>query len=401
MSARGEKLVEKGTIGTSKKVGEKNEYFIYRLIQKNAPITRKNLGKLSPYSIATVSNHVKSLLDSELLVEKEKGMSSGGRKPGLLKINKNKKYIISINFEINQAVINIFNLAFGILARHVVQEFPFATSPKSLSAVVEQLRSLMQEHALKIDDIMGIGLSVPGLVERDRGELIFAPNLGWSQMEIVDYFSKRFSDIEIYLENEAKAAAIAEKEFSYPAVENLVYVSVNEGIGCGIIVGGELIRGVSGNAGEFGHMIITDDGYYCHCGNNGCWETMASENFIVKRWQERSKAKEETLPDKVYEEIRSGDDLALEIAARAGSNLGIGIANIINSLNPQLIVVGGGITRIKDYIKEHVQEKTNKNSLIHIKDETVVEFSSLGKKASNLGMAVITFDASFSSLLKS
>lgn len=392
--------MEKGTIGTSQKIGEKNEYIIYRLIQKNSPVTRKELANFSPYSIATVSNHVKSLLNSELLVEEGKGVSSGGRKPGLLKINKSKNYIISINFEVNQAVIRIFNLSFGIFNKLVLQEFPLATSKDSLEIVAERLKKLFQEFSFRPEDILGIGLSVPGLVERNRGELIFAPNLGWSNIDIVDYFSRHFPDIPIYLENEAKAAAIAEREFSYPAVDNLVYVSVNEGIGCGIIVGGELIRGVSGNAGEYGHMIISDNGYNCHCGSSGCWETMASENFIVKRWREEKEVKTETLPEKVYNEIRSGDELGLKIAARAGVNLGVGIANVINSLNPQLMVIGGGITRIKKYIEDYVRKNALENSLDQLKDEAVIEYSKLGKKASNLGMAVITFEAGFSSLLK-
>ncbi|AZR72182.1 hypothetical protein BBF96_01480 [Anoxybacter fermentans] len=202
------------------------------------------------------------------------------------------------------------------------------------------------------------------------------------------------------LDNEAKAAAIGEKEFFHHNADNLVFVSINEGVGCGIIFDGKLYRGASGNAGEFGHIIIDSNGPQCHCGNNGCWEALASENYIVKRYLELSNFKQELTKDEIYQLGKNGDTNVLNIFKEIGKNIGIGLANIINSLSPELLIIGGGITEIKDYIYADIIEVLKEKALSVSLEKVVVEFSKLGNLATVYGMANLVFEKSINFLIR-
>jgi len=167
----------------------------------------------------------------------------------------------------------------------------------------------------------------------------------------------------------------------------MVFVSINEGIGCGIFFNGELYRGASGNAGEFGHIIIDTNGPVCHCGNKGCWETLASEKFIVNSYFKLPNSNKELTKKEIYQLGKNGDKKVIEIFKEAGRNIGIGLVNIINGLSPKLLVIGGGIVEIKDYIYEEIIKKLEENALSVSYRNVEIKFSKLGSLAAVYGMA--------------
>jgi predicted NBD/HSP70 family sugar kinase len=170
-------------------------------------------------------------------------------------------------------------------------------------------------------------------------------------------------------------------------MDNMVFVSINEGIGCGIFLNGELYRGASGNAGEFGHIIIDTNGPICHCGNIGCWETLASENYIVNRYLKLPNSNKELNKKEVYQLGKNGDKKIIEIFNEAGRNIGIGLVNIINGLSPELLIIGGDVVEIKDYIYGEIV-KILKESALSISYRSVeIKFSKLGSLAAVYGMA--------------
>jgi len=245
---------------------------------------------------------------------------------------------------------------------------------------------MIEEKNLKLDNLLGIGVAVPGLIDKVKGILEFAPNLGWKNVHISKIFKDKY-DLPITLNNEAKAAAIGERESIYPKINNMVFVSINEGIGCGIFINGELYRGASGNAGEFGHIIIDTNGPACHCGNKGCWEAFASESYIVNSYLKLSNSNKELTKKEVYQLGKNGDEKVIEIFNEAGRNIGVGLVNIINGLSPELIVIGGGIVEIKDYIYDEMV-KILKESALSISYRSVkIKFSKLGSLAAVYGMA--------------
>ena len=211
------------------------------------------------------------------------------------------------------------------------------------------------------------------------------------KVAITEFYSQYF-DFPIILENEAKAAVIGEKEFVYPDIKNLVFVSINEGIGCGILLDGKLYTGASGNAGEFGHLIIDSDGPKCHCGNKGCWETLASENYLEK--EVNRYLKEDLRLKDIYKLEFSKDKNLKVIIDKIGSNIGIGLANIINSLSPENIVIGGGIIRAEGYLMKNIKKVVEQNSISISQKHANLRFTELDGLAAVYGLAAQIFNNS-------
>lgn len=385
-------------VGNSQYIRDLNLSGIFKLIHKLGPISRKELAENTGYSAATISNHVKTLIDRGFVIEKEKGHSTGGRKPVYVTVNPERGYIVSIDIEVDSVSIVIFNLTLNIELKREFLLKKEISPDEAMDKIYVELEKMIERKNLEVDNILGAGIAVPGLINKEKGLLEFAPNLGWQQIPIVDKFYERYK-IPIILENEAKAAAIGEREFVYPEADNMVFVSINEGIGCGIIINGELYRGASGNAGEFGHIIIDNDGSICHCGNKGCWETVASENYIMEKGRQL-KGNKKLNKHQIYQLGHNGDQEILKLFSTTAAYIGTGLANIINSLGPKLVIIGGGITDIKDIIKDEIMKVTAERSVSVCYQTADIKFSRLGAKAVAYGLAGYVFDNNLELLRK-
>jgi predicted NBD/HSP70 family sugar kinase len=373
-------------LGNSIVIRKWNLSSIFKTIRKQGPISRIELTEITGCSAGTVSNHVRTLIKKGFVIETKKGISSGGRKPIQLMINPHKAYIFSIEIEVNQIKIVMFDLEIKVVMKSIIPIIYKDDYRKTLEQVFLEMDKMREEKNLKLDNLLGIGVAVPGLIDKEKGILEFAPNLGWKNVYILEIFKDKFN-LPVILDNEAKAAAIGEREFIYPKMDNLVFISINEGIGCGIILHGELYRGASGNAGEFGHIIIDTNGPECHCGNKGCWETLASESYIVNRYLKLSNSNKELTKKEIYQLGKSGDKEVMEIFNETGRNIGIGLVNIVNGLSPELLVIGGGIIEIKDYIYEEIIKKLEESALSVSYRNVEIKFSELAGLAAVYGMA--------------
>jgi predicted NBD/HSP70 family sugar kinase len=380
-------------IVNSKFIKNLNQSSILRLINDYGPISRKELSEKTDYSAATISNHVKTLIKEGFVIEKEKGISSGGRKPVYLTINPNKGYIIGIDIEVSKVRIVMFNLKLKVEKKVEFYLEANKVPKKLMNKIINIIEGIMKERNIVDYDLLGIGVAVPGLVNKKRNLLQFAPNLGWKEEQISAYLNNRFQ-VPIFIENEANAAGMGEKEFYYDKDINMVYVSINEGIGCGLIFDGKLHRGASGNAGEFGHIIIESESErICHCGNKGCWEALASESYIYDSYIKKTGSEIINI-DQAYEQIEENieDKKIMSLLENVGENIGLGLANIINSLSPELVVIGGNILKIKDYLNSSIQKSIKEKALNLNYDKVEVKYSKLGELATVYGLAQIIFN---------
>ena len=373
-------------LGNSIAVRRWNLSNIFKLIRKRGPISRIELTKISGCSAGTASNHVRTLIEKGFVIETKKGISSGGRKPIQLMVNPNKAYIFSIEIEVNKIKMVLFDLELKVVTKNIIPITYKNDYRKNLEEVFFKIDKMMEEKNLELDNLLGIGVAVPGLIDKVKGILEFAPNLGWKDVHISEIFKDKYG-LPVILNNEAKAADIGERESIYPNINNMVFVSINEGIGCGIFFNGGLYRGASGNAGEFGHIIIDTNGPLCTCGNKGCWETLASENFIVNSYLKLPNSNKELTKEEIYQLGKNGDKKIIEIFKEAGRNIGIGLVNIINGLSPELLVIGGGIVEIKEYIYEEIVKKLEESALSVSYRNVEIKFSELGSLAAVYGMA--------------
>jgi glucokinase len=252
---------------------------------------------------------------------------------------------------------------------------------------------------------IGIGIGIAGVLDVDKGLVTSSPNLpGWRNIPIRDTIAAR-SDLPTYIINDASAAALGEYRFGAgKGCDSMLYMTVSTGIGGGIIANGELYTGVDGCAGEFGHMTIVPDGPQCHCGNFGCLEALASGWAIAKEAITRIRNGENSyitevvggrIEDITAEAIaaaaRKNDQLACEIVDKAASYLGIGLANLVNIFNPELIVIGGGLSKMGDMLLRPAR-RIIKERAFKLPAKTVhVVRAHLGGNAGIVGVAEYVF----------
>jgi glucokinase len=233
-----------------------------------------------------------------------------------------------------------------------------------IQSIVDSAHSALGQASRTISEISAIGIGAPGISNPEAGILFTSPNLpGWRNVLLRDIIQNKLGK-KAFLINDANAAALGEFYFGAArGVRNFIYVTLSTGIGGGIVIDGKIYGGAIGAAGEVGHMTIDDKGPICNCGNRGCWETLASGTALAREARHRIKESIRTLileyaegdVEKVTAEVihsaaEQGDSLAKKLISRTGYYVGVGLANLINIFNPELIVIGGGLSNIGDML---------------------------------------------------
>src|SRR5260370_14108946 len=270
-------------VATSETARDINRRIVLNLIRRHQPISRADLARYSGLQRSTVSVIAEQLIKERWITEGGNGHSLRGRRPRFLHLNKERAGIIGINIRPAQTT-----LAFADLdARFLAQE-SFATTQdpkKFVNELIPRIGNLIRTHAEITCE--GIGISLPGRVHLQTERLVFAPNLGWADVDLKTPVEKA-TGLPVELEDAANSCALAEIWFGRHAegVRDLVAVTVSEGIGCGLILNHQLVQGSAGMAGEFGHTTIVEDGLECRCGNRGCWEVYASNSAAVRYYSQ-------------------------------------------------------------------------------------------------------------------
>ncbi len=277
-------------------------------------------------------------------------------------------------------------------------------------AVIKRIIDSIKQVAsrVEISKIAGIGIGAAGACEVATGVITLSPNLtGWHNIPLKDLIQREFN-LPIYLENDATVAALGEHCFGGGVgIANLIYVSVGTGIGGGIIIADQLYHGASGSAGEIGHMTIDIDGPRCPCGNTGCWETLASGTALTREAVKRIEAGASTTilkfaegdPEKVSAQsvflaAQDGDQLAEELILRTGYYLGVGLVNLVNIFNPQLILIGGGLSRMGPLLIEPATKVVRERAYELPARAVRIELARLGADAGALGAVAMVLKSS-------
>jgi predicted NBD/HSP70 family sugar kinase len=348
-------------VATSETARDINSRIMLNLVRKHQPLSRADLMRRSGLQRSTVSVITEQLIAERWLREGEVGQLPRGRRPTFLHLNEDRLGILGINIQPFTTDIALANLS----GHFIVQET--VPTPAGSDLFVTQLSShicrLKEDNPMKICG--EIGVSLPGRVDISSQKLIFAPNLGWQATDLKRQLEKA-TGLSVSMENAANACALSEIWFGkhLEGVRNLVVVTVSEGIGVGMILNGQLVRGTSGLAGEFGHVSIDEDGPKCGCGNRGCWEVFASNSAAVRYYNETERGKDSI---KTFDEIlmlaRQGDPRAWKALERMAEYLGKGIAMLMTGLAPDVIVVVGDVTRVWDRISPIITEVVRQRSI--------------------------------------
>lgn len=250
-----------------------------------------------------------------------------------------------------------------------------AVVDRIVSMIAQVISDVISKHGAKPQDFLGVGIGAPGPLDRQKGVVVVAPNLGWRDFPLRDRIAERIN-LPATLDNDANCATLGEWwRGAAQGGRNVVGLTIGTGIGGGIVLDGRLFHGSSDVAGEIGHTTIDSTGRYCRCGNYGCLEAYASGPAIALRAREALERDEVSMLHKmvdgklelltaatVYEAANHGDALALEVVRDTAKFLGTGVANLLNVLNPDVVVITGGVTRAGDRLFEPLRAEVKRRA---------------------------------------
>jgi predicted NBD/HSP70 family sugar kinase len=326
-------------VATSEVVRDINKRVVLNLIRTRQPLSRADLARLSGLQRSTVSLIVEELVADLWVLEGPTGRLPRGRRPTFLRLN-DDRVIIGIDIRPIQTTVALAD----VNGRFASQELmPTPADPKAaLDKIVVRVQGLIRSCSKK--KVEGIGVSLPGRVERDSGRLVFAPNLKWPECDIRGPLEKA-TGLDVELANAANACVLAAVWFDHIESRNLVVVTVSEGIGAGLLVNGQLARGSSGLAGEFGHVPLDPHGPLCGCGSRGCWEVFGSNRAALRYYLESSAQPEGLTFGDLLNLAEQGDACAVQALETMAHYLGRGMRMIVAGLDPEQILVIGDLTR--------------------------------------------------------
>ncbi|MDT4968015.1 MAG: hypothetical protein QOJ64_2752 [Acidobacteriota bacterium] len=360
-----------------------NQRIVLNYVRDKAPISRAEIARQTAMQRSTVSAIVDALLTEELVEEIGIGRSTGGRCPTLLKLNSSGAAALGIDIAPTRTTVATSNLAGCVLDR---EEFDTdADFDTTIARVIEATCRLLKQSSGKID---GIGVSLPGLVDPSTGRILYVPYFNWCDLDVGRQIASA-TGLNVTIDNDANAAALAELWFGQPEVSearDFIMVFIAEGVGTGIICDRQIYRGREGAGGEFGHMIIGERApVACSCGNFNCWEAFASGRAAIARYVELTgQAKQAGEVDfaRLIDLALSKDEAARAALNETARYLGIGVSNLIIGFSPDVVVIGGAITRawtlVYDMLSETVERSLRRNlQPVHILASTIGDQASL------------------------
>jgi predicted NBD/HSP70 family sugar kinase len=325
---------------SSEVVRDINRRIVLNLIRTRQPISRADLARVSGLQRSTISLIVEQLIQENWVLEGPTGRLPRGRRPTFLRLN-DERVIIGVDIRPVTTTVALADANGKFISQEAMVT---STDPKiALQGLIDCIVRMKKSCRGKM--IEGIGISLPGRFDHTSDRLVFAPNLAWRDVELRSPIVKE-TGLEVELENAANACVLAAVWFDrMEEGRNLVVVTVSEGIGTGILANGQLVRGLNGMAGEFGHVPLDPKGPVCGCGSRGCWEVFASNRAALRYYlEEGSNSSGLSFPD-LLSRAEHGDTRAAKALETMAHYLGRGMRMIVAGLAPERIVVVGDLTR--------------------------------------------------------
>ena len=354
--------------GTSREI---NRQIALNLIRAHQPISRADLARLMSVRRGVASLLVSELLSESLIFEGAVGEAVGrGRRPTFLYIDSRQRCVIGVDIRASRT----FILLTDLMGKQLGVVNSFQTS-KEIDVLTKELARRIKQVLAEFSEVSaceGVGVVVPGMVDPALGRVLHAPTLAWRDVNLRDPLAAVLG-IPVHIENSGKACALAQlwaTRSDVVASGNSVFVSISDGVGVGVVVNGEVMRGRHNTAGEFGHVPLSIDGPRCSCGATGCWEAYISNLATLSRYFGRDlsdgrprEAEETTFTvEDLIARARAGDAKALAAVNSTARYLGLGLASIVNSIDPARIYIGGEITTawnlIEPIVRSALRERT-------------------------------------------
>lgn len=325
---------------SSEVIRDINKRIVLNLIRTRQPISRADLARVSGMQRSTISLIVEELIAGEWVTEGPTGWLPRGRRPTFLGLNQNR-VIIGVDIRPTQTIVALADVN-GRFSSQEIMETP-AHPNEGIERLIESIRRMMKLCEGKM--IEGIGISLPGRYDSGSARLVFAPNLKWADVDLRTPIAAA-TGLDVELDNAANSCVLAAVWFDRLESDgNLVVITVSEGIGAGVLVNGQLARGLRGMAGEFGHVSLDPNGPLCSCGSRGCWEMFGSNRAATRYYMEANPASAPVAFPQLLSLADQGDAQAAMALTKMAHYLGHGMRMIVAGLAPQRIIIIGDLTR--------------------------------------------------------
>jgi predicted NBD/HSP70 family sugar kinase len=384
--------------GTSREI---NRQIALNLVRSTQPISRADLARLMGVRRGAISRLVEDLIRAKQVFEGAKGESKRGRKPRHLYIETRSHCAIAVDVSASRLLVLMTDpLGHPLLE---IQEFPMRSRPQDfVKDLARTLQRLLAEHP-EFGQCVGVGIVVAGLVDIDEGRLRNAPTLGWQDVELRGPLQAAL-ELPVAVENDVKACVLAQLwavRGHAPIDGPVAFVNASDGVGVGIAIDGQLLRGAHNNAGELGHVSLSMDGPLCACGQRGCWEAYVSVRAIIARYRgsdpawPASAVPSDVTVAKIVARAQAGEPQALATLRDTGSYLGRGFATIVKAIEPRRIYVSGELTEAWDLVLPAVRQAMRELALVREAGETEILVVPLGDQPRLRGAAALVTSPAF------
>ncbi|MGD9001920.1 MAG: ROK family protein, partial [Anaerolineae bacterium] len=376
------------------------------------PVSRVRLAELTGLSSTTITNLISELLEhgtvAEEEIEKLKRRRKVGRPPSALRLVPEARYAVGIHIGVGSVGVGIADLRARLLSYLRLAHPLEKSSEDVLTETAALVNEAIRDSGVNPQHVVGIGVGASGLVNPQTGVNVFAPNLGWRDVPIRDWLKERLGR-PVCVDNNVRAMALGEALFGAGKdVRALAFVYARIGVGAGFAVDGELYYGGSAGAGEIGHTtILPHGGESCRCGNTGCLETLVSEPAMVRLAAELAKRNpqgilatglqcEQGRPiEQILNAARGGDSSTRDMLNERARYMGIALANLVNTFNPELILLGGVLAQGQDLLLPVMEATMRERAFANLGQQVRLQTTSFGRQAGTVGAATLALNTFF------
>jgi predicted NBD/HSP70 family sugar kinase len=369
------------------KIKETNRKKIIALLLEKNEITKLDISRILDISITTVSTNITELKNEGIVEDVRPLESTGGRKAIAIKLDENCRYSIGVALTPNHIKISLVNLK-----REIIETIRIRLKNNGienlLTIIYENIELVMRKYNLDSEKLLGVGFSLPGTVDFKKGIIKYSYLLGVKDYNLKEKFE--YLNVPIYVDNEANLSAYYEFLNRKDMLKNLLYVSITDGLGLGIIINGKIYRGDNNSSGEFGHIKVAINGKRCKCGAKGCLEAYTSMNSLIDSYNEVSLEDISDIDE--FEELYLQNDISTKkVLDKYLKILGIGISNLIMLLDPNTIIIGGDINNLLNDKIDILKKNIYKDNLFTDENSCTISMASF-KESYLLGAAMMPIE---------
>jgi predicted NBD/HSP70 family sugar kinase len=368
-----------------------NRVSILNAVRQHGPISRADVARLTDLSTGAVTGLTRELIQNGLIYEKQEGDSRGGRPPILLALHPDGAYVVGIKLTEDHITFALTSLDADVIERSTLALQQ--TDPRSVARKVrEGIFALLESSHIQRGKLLGVGIGMAGIIDGDAGTCQSSPILGWKDVPFAELVAQD-TNLPVYLDNDVNTLTLMEKLYGSGAgIDHFLTITVGRGIGLGIVVNGQLYRGMGG-AGEFGHIVFDPNGPPCACGRRGCLETFVGDPWLLRRARLHSLAVADN--EELLRAAQAGSVTALQVLCDAGEMLGRGVAMLVNILHPQLLIFSGEGIRYGDFLLDSMRKALYDNAMPGLSDRLRLHVEPLGDDAWARGAASLVLQELF------